>query len=73
MCLAMPARIAQIGPDDQAIVDLDGVKKAISLALTPEVALGDYVIVHAGFALQKLDLDEAERSLALFAKLASSS
>ena len=53
-----------------AIVELDGVKKEISLALVDDVAVGDYVIVHVGYALQKLDTDEAEKTLALFAEMA---
>lgn len=70
MCLAMPARVVEIGNDHQAIVELDGVRKEISLALVDDVAQGDYVIVHVGYALQKLDTDEAAKTLALFAELA---
>ena len=70
MCLAIPARIEQMLLKDSAIVNLDGVRKEISLALIEDVAAGDYVIVHAGFALQKLDEDEALRTLALFAQFA---
>ena len=44
-------------------------RKAVSLALVDDVAVGDYVIVHVGFALQKLDVEEAERTLALFAEM----
>ena len=61
MCLAIPARVEQLLDDASAIVYLDGVRKAISLALVDDVAVGDYVIVHVGFALQKLDVEEAER------------
>jgi hydrogenase expression/formation protein HypC len=70
MCLAMPARVVETGPADQAVVELDGVKKGISLALVDGVEVGDYVIVHVGYALQKLDTDEAEKTLALFAEMA---
>lgn len=70
MCLAMPARVIEIGANDVAVIELDGVRKEISLALVDEVAVGDYVIVHVGFALQKLDTEEAEKTLALFAELA---
>ena len=69
MCLAIPARVEQLQEDGNAIVDLGGVRKAISLALVDDVAVGDYVIVHVGFALQKLDVEEAERTLALFAEM----
>ncbi len=69
MCLAIPARVEQLLDDGNAIVDLSGVRKAISLALVEDVAVGDYVIVHVGFALQKLNIEEAERTLALFAEM----
>ena len=69
MCLALPARIEEISDAENAIVNLGGVRKQISLALVEDVAVGDYVIVHVGFALQKLDQDEAELTLALFAEL----
>ena len=72
MCLAIPARVEQLQDDGNAIVDLGGVRKAVSLALVDDVAVGDYVIVHVGFALQKLDVEEAERTLALFAELGRS-
>jgi hydrogenase expression/formation protein HypC len=68
MCLAIPARIEQLVGKDSAIVNLGGVKKEVSLALVEDVAVGDYVIVHAGYALQRLDEDEAERTLEVFAE-----
>jgi hydrogenase expression/formation protein HypC len=71
MCLAIPARVVERRSDDEAVVDLAGVRKAISLALVPEAAVGDYVIVHVGYAIGRLDADEAERTLALFAELAA--
>jgi hydrogenase expression/formation protein HypC len=70
MCLAIPARVVEIGPADQAVVDLGGVRKQISTSLIDDVAVGDYVIVHVGFALQKLDEEEAQKTLALFAEMA---
>jgi len=70
MCLAVPARVIERRAGDVAIIDLGGVRKEISLALVEDVAVGDYVIVHVGFALQKLELEEAERTLQLFAALA---
>jgi hydrogenase expression/formation protein HypC len=72
MCLALPARIVEIISDDQAIVDLGGVRKEVSLALLDEAEVGDYVIVHVGYALTRLDQDEAEKTLALMAELGSS-
>lgn len=69
MCLAIPARVVEMPDPETAIVDLGGVKKTISLALVEDVAVGDYVIVHVGFALNKLNPEEAEKTLALFAEM----
>lgn len=69
MCLAIPVRVVELAPSDQAIVDAGGVRKEISLALVEDVAVGDYVILHVGYALQKLDEDEARRTLELFAAM----
>jgi hydrogenase expression/formation protein HypC len=68
MCLAVPVRVVEIGAADAAVVDLGGIRKEISLALVDDVKVGDYVILHVGYALTKLDPDEAERTLALFAQ-----
>jgi hydrogenase expression/formation protein HypC len=68
MCLAIPARVVALPAPDIARVDLSGVQKEISLALLDDVAVGDYVIVHVGYALSKLDPDEAARTLATFAE-----
>ena len=69
MCLAIPACIEQLIAGDSAIVNLGGVRKEVSLALVEDIAVGDYVIVHVGFALQKLDPEEAALALALFAEM----
>ena len=69
MCLAIPACVEQLVAGDSAIVNLGGVRKEISLALVEGIAVGDYVIVHVGFALQKLDPEEAAQTLALFAEI----
>ena len=69
MCLAIPARLVERRGDDSGVVDLDGVRKTVSLALTPEAQVGDYVIVHVGHAIGVLDADDAERTLAMFAEL----
>lgn len=69
MCLAIPALIEELTSPGNAIVNLGGVRKEISLALLDDAQIGDYVIVHVGFALQKLDRDEAARTLTLFAQL----
>jgi hydrogenase expression/formation protein HypC len=69
MCLAIPAEVTERLGDDLAKVDLGGVVKEISVALTPDVAVGDYVIVHVGYALSVIDPEEAEKTLALFAEM----
>jgi hydrogenase expression/formation protein HypC len=71
MCLALPARIVELLPASEGLIDLGGVRKRISLELVSDVGPGDYVIVHVGYALQKLDPAEAERTLALFAEAAA--
>lgn len=66
MCLAIPAQILELDEGtDQAVVSLGGVKKPISLALVDDAAVGDYVLVHVGYALNKVSPEEAARTLAL--------
>jgi len=67
MCLALPALVVALTPPDAALIDIDGVRKRISLELVEDVGPGDYVVVHVGYALARLDPDEAQRTLALFA------
>ena len=67
MCLAVPVRVVELQGADMAVVDLGGIRKEVSLALVDDVAVGDYVILHVGYALTKLDPAEAEKTLALFA------
>jgi hydrogenase expression/formation protein HypC len=68
MCLAVPVRVVELRDGDAAMVDLGGIRKEISLALVDDVAVGDYVILHVGYALTRLDPAEAEKTLALFAE-----
>ena len=70
MCLAIPVRVERLLDNELAVVELDGLRKEISLALVDGVREGDYVILHVGYALTRLDPEEAERTLALFAELA---
>jgi hydrogenase expression/formation protein HypC len=70
MCLAIPACVTTLLPDGMAKVSLDGVIKEISLALVDDVAVGDYVVVHVGYALAKVDPDEAEETFALLREAA---
>ena len=62
MCLAIPSRITEIN-ETVATVDVDGVKRTASLMLLSDMKIGDYVIVHAGFAIQKIDEDVAKETL----------
>jgi hydrogenase expression/formation protein HypC len=68
MCLAIPALITELLPDQMARISLDGVTRTISIALVEDVAPGDYVIVHVGHALSKIDAAEAVRTLDLLAE-----
>ncbi len=69
MCLAIPVRIEALIDDERAMADIGGVRKEINIALVEDVAVGDYVILHVGYALNKLDPEEAARTLALFGEL----
>ena len=69
MCLAIPALIKAIG-DKEAEVDMGGITRRIGLWLTPEAKVGDYVLVHTGYAINVLDQEEAEETLRLFQELA---
>ena len=69
MCLAIPAEVVAISNEGEtATVSLDGVKKEISLALVEGVRLGDYVLVHVGYALNVVSKEEAAATLALMAE-----
>jgi hydrogenase expression/formation protein HypC len=69
MCLAIPARIDSIDDSGQtARVSLGGVAKEISLALVDDAAVGDYVLIHVGYALNRISEEEAEQTLALMAE-----
>jgi hydrogenase expression/formation protein HypC len=73
MCLAVPGQVLSIEDDPlrTATVSFGGVTKSISLALVPEAGVGDYVIVHVGFAISKLDEEAARRTLETYADLAA--
>ena len=70
MCLAIPSKIIKID-NNMGIIDVEGVKKEVSLLLIEDPKIGNYVIVHAGFAIQKIDEAEASESLKLLRDLAS--
>lgn len=68
MCLAIPAKVLSLEPDAMAVVTVENVRKRISTALLDQVAEGDYVLVHVGYALHKLSEEEAAHTLSLMAE-----
>jgi hydrogenase expression/formation protein HypC len=72
MCHAIPAKVVSIDPDsDMAKVSMDGVQKDVSMALVDDVQIGDYLLIHVGFALNKISPEEAEKTLELFAQMSA--
>jgi hydrogenase expression/formation protein HypC len=71
MCLAIPALIKSIN-GQQAVADIDGVTREISLQLTPEAKVGDYVLLHTGYAISIIDAEEAAETLKLLREMAGS-
>jgi len=69
MCLAVPMKVMRID-GSEAIVELGGVRKDINLGLLDNVKVGEYVIVHAGFAIQKVDGKEAEETIEILKEMA---
>jgi hydrogenase expression/formation protein HypC len=69
MCLAIPAEVTELLGDDMARVMIDGVGKVISVALIEGLKVGDFVIIHVGYALTKIDPEEARRTLDILAML----
>lgn len=70
MCLAIPVLIKSIA-DKEAEVEIGGISRRISLELTPEARVGDYAIVHTGYAINILDQEEAEETLRLLEEIAA--
>lgn len=70
MCLAVPVRIVAID-GDAAETEIAGVRRRVSIALTPEAKLGDYVLLHTGYAIGVIDEAEAEETLKLLEEIAS--
>jgi hydrogenase expression/formation protein HypC len=72
MCLAIPGQVTEIFPDSGVLmgkVNFGGITKNVCLAYVPEIAVGDYTIVHVGFALNKIDEESARETLKLFEEL----
>ena len=70
MCLAIPSKITRID-NEMAVIDVDGVQRSASLLLLEDAAVGDYVIVHAGFAIKKLDEASAMETIRLLKEAAA--
>lgn len=73
MCLAIPVRVTEVLPGDMAKVTLDGVSKVVSTALIDDPAVGDYIVLHVGYALAKIDPEEAEKTLEMLAMAGAAS
>jgi len=71
MCLGVPAKILEAS-DGVAVVELGGVRREVSLMLIDDASVGEWVIIHAGFAIEKLSEEAAEQTLALFREIAES-
>lgn len=68
MCLAIPLRLVSVDGTD-AVGEVGGIQREVSIMMTPDVKVGDYVIVHAGFAIQVLDQKEAEENLEILRQI----
>jgi hydrogenase expression/formation protein HypC len=68
MCLAIPAKIVSIS-DESAVAEIGDVKREVSLMLLPEAEINDYVLIHAGYAIQKIDEEEASKTLELLKQM----
>ena len=69
MCLAIPMKVIEI-KNSEGIVELGGVQREVNLQLVEDVNVGDYILIHAGFAIQKLDREEAEKTLSYLRQMA---
>lgn len=69
MCLAIPAEVIELMPGSMGRVSIDGIVKVVSLALVEDVAVGDHVLLHVGFALSRIDPQEAAETLALLKEM----
>lgn len=70
MCLAVPAEVVELMDDDLAVIEIGGVRKEVSLMLVDGAEVGDFVLVHAGFAIEKVDPEEARKTLELLEEYA---
>jgi hydrogenase expression/formation protein HypC len=73
MCLGIPVEVVKINDEETALIELTGVQKEINIQLVPQVKIGDWVILHAGFAIEIIDEKEAEKTLDSFRELMEAS
>jgi len=71
MCLGIPVKIVSVGDDGEAEAEIGGVRRPVSLVFVPEVRAGDYVLMHVGYAIQRLDETAAQKTLELLAEAAA--
>jgi hydrogenase expression/formation protein HypC len=71
MCLAVPVEVVALTGDGRALADMGGVRREIDVSLLEDLQIGDFVILHVGFALQKLDRAEAEKTLTLLQQMSA--
>lgn len=69
MCVALPMKIIELQPEFHGKVEYDGMERRVNLRLLKECGIGDYVLVHAGFAIEKIDRDKAVEQLRLLQEL----
>jgi hydrogenase expression/formation protein HypC len=70
MCLAVPMKVIELLPEEKARVEREGLEAVVDVSLIEQPRVGDYLIIHAGYAIQALDLEDAEERLRLFAEIA---
>jgi hydrogenase expression/formation protein HypC len=73
MCVAVPSKIVAINPQGMATIEVGGARQKVSLLLLEDAGVGDYVLVHAGFAIKKLDPKEAQETLKILKEIIESS
>ncbi len=71
MCLAVPMKIVEVRPDRIGVAELEGSRQEVNLSLVPDAGVGSYVIVHAGFAIERMNEHEANTILAVFEEMAA--
>jgi hydrogenase expression/formation protein HypC len=69
MCLGVLGKIVSLTPNGLAAVDFDGITREVSLMLCPEAQVGDYILVHVGFAIRRLEPEDAQETLRLFREI----